>query len=125
MIRVAAPVAYDSRWSIPTARSLLREGNTDLNEYAALLDANRFYAIESIGGRHYSLYPIGASLLALPVVLSLDVAGVALADGKIERATASIIVGLTAVLLYLVARRALGVPGSLLVALIFAFCTAA
>ena len=62
MIRVAAPVAlfavvvathcmgvitsYDSRWSIPTARSLLREGNTDLNEYAALLEANRFYAIE-------------------------------------------------------------------------------
>ncbi len=141
VIRVAAPVAlfglvvvthgmglitsFDSRWSIPTARSLLREGNTDLNEYAALLQANRFYAIETIGGRHYSMYPIGASLLAIPVVLGLDVAGVALADGKIERATASAIVGLTAVLLYLVARHSLGVPGALLVALIFAFCTAA
>ena len=62
--------SYDSLWSIPTARSLLREGNTDLDEYAALLDANRFYAIESIGGRHYSLYPIGPSLVALPVVLA-------------------------------------------------------
>ena len=50
---------------------------------------------------------------------------VALADGKIERVTSSIVVGLTAVLLYLLARRSLRVPGSLLVALIFAFCTAA
>ena len=48
-----------------------------------------------------------------------------LADGKIERVTASIVVALTAVLLYLLARRSLGVTGALLVALIFAFCTAA
>ena len=25
--------SYDSRWSIPTARSILHEGNTDLQEY--------------------------------------------------------------------------------------------
>ena len=71
------------------------------------------------------MYPIGASLVALPVVFALDAAGVVLADGKIERVTASIVVALTAVLLYLLARRSLGVTGSLVVALIFAFCTAA
>ena len=141
MLRAAAPVAlfvlvvathcagvitsYDSVWSIPIARSLLREGNADLDEYPAQLAANRFYAIEVIDGHYYSIYPIGPSLVALPVVFALDAAGVSLADGKIERVTASILVGLTAVLLYLLARRSLGVTGSLLVALVFAFCTAA
>ena len=141
LLRAAAPVAlffvvvvthctgvitsYDSIWSIPVARSLLREGNTDLDEYPAQLAANGFYGTELIGGHYYSIFPIGPSLVALPVVYALDAAGVALADGKIERMTASIVVGLTAVLLYLLARRSLGVPGSLLVALIFAFGTAA
>jgi len=141
LLQAAAPVAlffvvvathcmgvitsYDSVWSIPIARSLLREGNTDLDEYPAQLAANRFYAIELIDGHYYSIFPIGPSLVALPVVYALDAAGVVLADGKIERVTASIVVGLTAVLLYLLARRSLGAPGSLLVALIFAFCTAA
>jgi len=31
--------SFDWCWSIPTARSFLREGNTDLDEYAALLEA--------------------------------------------------------------------------------------
>ena len=141
LARAAAPVAlfllvvathcagvitsYDSVWSIPMARSLLREGNTDLDEYPRLLAANRLYAIEVIDGHYYSIYPIGASLVALPVVWALDAAGVVLADGKIERTTAAIVVALAAVLLYLLARGSLGVAGALLVALIFAFCTAA
>ena len=141
MARVAIPVAvflivfathvlgivtsFDSRWSIPTARSLLREGNTDLDEYAALLEANQYYAIERIDGHFYASFPIGASLLAVPVVLALDITGARAGDGKIEKVTASLIVGLTAVLLYLIARRRLDVAGALLLTFVFAFCTAA
>ena len=117
--------SYDSRWSIPIARSLLSEGNTDLDEYAALLEAKGFYAIESINGHYYSIYPIGVSLLAVPVVYVLDAAGTTLKNGEIEMLTASLIVGVTAALLYLLARRSLDVTGSLLLTFIFAFCTAA
>ena len=117
--------SYDSVWSIPVARSLLREGNIDLDEYPTLLAARRFYAVEFIGGHYYSIYPIGVSLVALPVVAALDAARLALADGKMERTTAAIVIGLTAALLYAIARRSLSVPGALLVALIFSFGTAA
>ena len=117
--------SFDSRWSIPTARSLLREGNTDLDEYPALLAANHDYAIERIGGRSYSIYPIGASLLAAPVVYVLDAAGAKLKDGKTEKLIACLITGLTAAVLYLVARRSLGVKGALVLTFVFAFCTAA
>src|SRR4029450_2791714 len=98
MLRAAAPVAlflvvvathctgvitsYDSIWSIPIARSLLREGNTDLDEYPAQLAANRFYGIELIGGHYYSIFPIGPSLVALPVVYALDAAGAGGARGR-------------------------------------------
>ena len=98
--------SVDSRWSIPIARSLLREGNIDLDEYTTLLEANRFYAIESINGHYYSIFPIGVSLLAVPVVYTIDAAGVTLSDKKTERLVASLIVALTATLLYLIAPRA-------------------
>ena len=88
--------SFDSIWSIPIARSLLREGNIDLDEYTALLEANRFYAIESINGHYYSVFPIGVSLLAVPVVYAIDAAGVTLSNKKTERLVASLIVALTA-----------------------------
>ena len=118
-------ISFDSRWSIPAARSLLRQGNTDLDEYPRLLEANGFYAIERIDGHFYSVYPIGASLLATPVVWAVDTLGVRVADGKIEKLTASLIVALTSFLLYLVARRSLDVAGALLTTFVFAFCTGA
>lgn len=117
--------SYDSRWSIPTARSLLYERNTDLNEYQSLLEKNQFFAIEVFDGRFYSTFPIGASLLAVPVVGVVDALGLNLRDGKIEKAVASLAIALTTMLLFLIARRSLDVREALLVALVFAFCTAA
>jgi hypothetical protein len=117
--------SYDSIWSIPTARSLLREGNANLDEYRAALESRRFYAIEWIDGHAYSMFPIGASLLALPAVAIVDAVGVRARDSAVEHAVAAIIVALAAVFVYLLGRRSLDVAGALLLAFIFAFCTAA
>ena len=118
---------YDSRWSIPTARSILREGNTDVEEYRARLAADPAsgYALETIDGRHYAASPIGVSLLALPVVFVLDAAGAHMPDGKTEKLVASLVMALTAMVLYLIARRALSIPRALLLTFVFAFCTPA
>ena len=44
--------SYDSRWSIPTARSIVREGNADLEEYRARAEADpgSLYALDTVGG---------------------------------------------------------------------------
>jgi hypothetical protein len=117
--------SFDSRWSIPTARSLLYQRNADLDEYADLLRANDFYAIERINGHFYSSFPVGASLIAMPVVLVADTLRIRAGDGTIEKFTASLVTALTAVLVYLLARQSLDVAGALFITFIFAFCTAA
>jgi len=60
----------DSRWSIHTASSILREGNADLNEFDAVenFDARHYPNVEKVGNRYYTKYPPGASLAALPFV---------------------------------------------------------
>jgi hypothetical protein len=119
--------SYDSRWSIPTARSILHEGNADLDEYRARLEADpgSRYAVDLIRGRYYALSPIGVSLLALPVVFVIDATGSRVPDGKTEKLVASLVMALTALVIYGIARRALSVPRALLLTFVFAFCTPA
>jgi hypothetical protein len=119
--------SYDSRWSIPTARSILHEGNADLDEYRARWEADpgSRYAVELVHGRYYAGSPLGVSLLALPVVLVIDVTGAHVPDGKTEKLVASLVMALTALVLYGIARRALDVPRALLLTFVFAFCTPA
>lgn len=119
--------SYDSRWSIPTARSILHEGNTDLDEYRARFEADPGgrYAVDLIRGRYYALSPIGVSLLALPVVLVIDATGARVPDGKTEKLVASLVTALTALVIYGIARRTLGVPRAVLLTFVFAFCTPA
>jgi len=101
--------SFDSVWSIPIARSILYERNVDLDEYAALLTKHHYYAIESIAGHVYSIFPVGASLVALLVVALLDTAGIRPHDNKTEKLVASLVVALTTVLLYSLARGPLDV----------------
>ncbi len=86
LYHATSPVAQqgDSRWTVYTAISLLREGNLDLNEYPRQIEASGFYAIECVtgnqrrypiqslaecpGGRLYHFYPVSISLLALPLI---------------------------------------------------------
>lgn len=145
----------DSRWSIPTATSLLDEHNFDLDEYAPLLKERGFYFAEHVGDHYYTVSPFGASILAAPLVFVLrPVAraaslrwpslwnalrsaqrerGCPPARGEpvielhswTEQIAASAIVGLTALLLYAIARMELSVPHAIAIALIFAFGTSA
>ena len=64
----------DSAWAIHTAMSLVQQGNTDLDEYRDLIarTPDLDYTIESVNGHLYTPYPLGASLLAVPVVFVID-----------------------------------------------------
>ncbi|MBS1826102.1 MAG: hypothetical protein JST93_12340 [Acidobacteria bacterium] len=86
LYHATSPVSQqgDSRWTVFTAMSLLREGNVDLNEYGKEIEASGFYAIECVTGRErrypihslaecpngrlYNFYPISISLLATPFI---------------------------------------------------------
>ena len=145
----------DSRWSIPTAVSLLDQGNFDLDEYLPVLEARGFYFTEQVNGHYYTVYPIGASILAAPAVAvlrpmfraafrvwpSLRAAmeraqhdrGCPPAAGEpvvslhswTEQIVASGIVAATTVVVYAIARTELGVAGAAAMALVFAFGTSA
>ncbi len=129
---------WDSRWSLPTALSIVQEGNTDLVEYEPLVEHFDGYGIEWIDGKPYNLFPLGASLWAVPLVAVLD-AGMRLTEGRsyrteleegrisdIEELAASLAVAWTAVLIFLCGRRlGLSRPRSLALALLLAFATPA
>jgi hypothetical protein len=61
----------DSVWSIPIALSVLHEGNLDLDEYREGTQALP-HGIEAVGGKVYSTFPIGNSLVAVPFVAAAD-----------------------------------------------------
>jgi hypothetical protein len=64
--------SFDSKWSIPTALSIIKEGNTDLDEYKEMLEKSNYDAIERIDGHYYTLYPIGVSIIAIPFVYAIE-----------------------------------------------------
>jgi hypothetical protein len=142
---------FDSGWTVPVAVSLLREGNADLDEYAATF-ALHPHGLYGQGIHTYNYYPLGPSLVALPFVAigegwcsateRLGAAqwhpvrrwragydGVGLIEPSfwdtLELLAASFCVALAAALLYLIARRSLSPPRALTVALVFALCTSA
>src|SRR5438477_4077061 len=96
---------FDSRWTIPVALSILHEGNTNLDEYLALLERDRFYAIECIlpggarvfpvksaadcpGGHFYNFYPVAVPALVTPAVFALE-KGIAIAHPLLPRVAAN------------------------------------
>lgn len=126
----------DSAWYIPSAISVLRESDTDLDEYERLITSGD-YKIETIRGHLYTIFPVGP--ISLPFVWALDsIAGllgidiheVLLAGGLdtalIEEVIASFLVAACALVLFETARAAgqphwVGAVG----ALVFAFGTSA
>lgn len=145
-------LSYDSIWSIHTARSILSEGDTDLDEYAPQLEAEGFRDLLILDGHSYTIFPVGASVLALPFVAAADLAfehvlplfpsvesrirnmtvdelgelnSISVHKG-VELLTASCIVALTAVFLLLIGLRLLSSPrAALLLVFVFAFCSPA
>ncbi len=128
----------DSRWTIPVAMSIIKEGNIDLDEYQANPDMHTWwYLHEDINGHLYNRTPLGASIIAVPFVFLLDwflkicsqfdLAKYLLGNSpvRIEVFVVSSILALTAVMLYLfiknISARKKATP--LIIVFIFAFCT--
>lgn len=55
----------------PTSLSVLHDGDLELSELGAEIDP-RFYGVVYLDGRPYNRYPVGASLLVLPIVWVAD-----------------------------------------------------
>jgi hypothetical protein len=145
----------DSMWSIPTAVSLVDHGDPDLDEYLPLLQSRQFHYSIEIASHRYTIYPLGASIVAMPGVVLLrplaaavmrffpglwtDLVNITNARGCpavpgepivalhswSEHLVASAIVALTAVVMYLIAAGDLPIPAAVATALIFAFGTSA
>lgn len=140
------PNLGDSIWSIHVAMSIVKNGDTDLDEYAGLLEKYNHYAVKDSNGHTYYYFPVGTSVLAVPFVLSIDKASELIFQedlnsflspdlspaqfeyrlAKLQMFVASFYVALTAALVFLIGelffkRRFY----SLLLAFIFAFCTSA
>lgn len=65
-----SPVAHspDSRWVLPTAVSLLTEGDIGLNEYRAVIKARGTYGLRRKKGEYVNFFPVGPALIATPFV---------------------------------------------------------
>jgi len=128
----------DSRWTIPTAFSILKEHTSSLDQYHDQLLWSQYYAIDSVNHHYYSKFPIGTTLIALPFVyvidkfskrvLRMDIYQKEIEDPYtgIELLIASFLVALTAVFIFLIAKLILkSYFLSVLITFIFAFCTSA
>jgi len=126
----------DDKWSVHVAASILHEGDTDLDEYRDLMPEND-YTLEQVGGHVYTVYPIGASLLAVPFVAGCEGLYRALTDqdiasylrtygaGNLERLIASSLAALSIALLYLILRRHLPLWSALALSLGYGLATSA
>lgn len=138
--------AWDSRWTIHTAYSLIYERNLDLDEYSNVIKQKENYGIWKTSEHVYNYFPIGVSIIALPFVFAgeyvfelllfikpdlkgqLEQRGFTLINVTnyyyvIEYFIASVIVSLCAGLCFLIARRFIGLRHALVLTFAFAFCT--
>jgi hypothetical protein len=140
----------DSRWSLYAAHSLIHEGNLELSEFESDITKAKGYCIHRVHGRPYNLFPPIPSLVAVPFVLlverypafaelllpgigslekgkedSGEMPGFLSHRGGIERAAASAITALTAVLILVLARGSLGFVSAIGISLLFSFGTSA
>lgn len=125
----------DTQWYLPTALSIVRERNLDLDEYADVVVPPWDGAIDRVGGHLYNIFPIGVPVLLAPPMLAVDcffthALSIDLQDylkretsGRSQVWTASAISATSCVIMYLMARRMLDCSKSLLLACIFGFCT--
>lgn len=126
---------YDSTWVIPTALSIIRDGDVALDEYRPMMGQDPGWTIQIIRGHPRTIFPLGVSWIALPFVWAMDKGSAMLWERDLqaeilrtntriyERFIASAFVALTASIIYLMGRCFLNDKYALLLALIFAFCT--
>jgi len=125
LIYIRSPVmtSSDSRWSVPTAKSLTKEGNTNLDEYRAFISQDD-YRIEQREGHLYTIFPIGSSLLAAPIAMITNENVIDESYMDVERLVASLLIAVSSLFIYFISLSALeNQKYALLMAIIFAFCT--
>ena len=139
----------DSRWTVPAALSLLREGNLDVDEYLGGLEPASEPTLEQARGRYHSIFPVGAVLMAAPFLGAGELAlGVAVrvlpglepwlrarlpAAGRplslldfywrAEQMVAALFMASAAGIMFLTARHHLPLAGACLIGIVFALCT--
>jgi hypothetical protein len=128
--------SFDSGWTVPLAYSILEEGNTDLDEFEAIVPTDD-YRVITVDGHLRSYYPVGPALVVLPPVAILKYLGRkaygirlekqhnTVSHSRIERLLGSLVVIASTLLLYRLARRRLGIGMAMLLAAAFAFSTSA
>jgi len=125
LVHISSPVmtSLDSRWSLPTAKSLIKEGNADLDEYRSII-APDDYRIEERNGHLYSIFPIGPSILATPVVLISNEEVIDRFYMDIERLVSSLLIAIASLFVYFIFLEELrNQKTALLGVFVFAFCT--
>lgn len=129
----------DSMWTVPTSMSILKQGNTDLDEYRPLISRtpDGSYLIQNINGHLYANYPPTIALLVAPVVwaaeqfarvaYSIDLATYVqnVVPQMLELLIASLFAALTVLLVFRMARVYLAPAPALALTFIFAFGSAA
>lgn len=137
LIYVASPIisSGDSHFVIPTALSIIRHGDANIDEYSRQF-SEAPWAIWKDHGHAWNAYPSGVPFLVVPFVWAVDkigsVFGMDLEASAIERSPmflelilASLITAATAALLFYYFRGRLSVSRSLLLAGLFALGTSA
>jgi len=61
----------DSIWAAHTSVSIIKEGNTNLDEYSGELARSQYGALDNINGHYYTIFPIGTSILSVPVIFPI------------------------------------------------------
>jgi hypothetical protein len=129
-------MAFDSALYLHTSMSIVRQGNTNLDEYQDIV-SKQWWWPDKIDGHIYGIAPLGPALLGVPFVFATDKLSGLLGLGdfnqyleqnipeNLQSFIACLIVALTTVLLYQIARLYLDKRRSLLVVFVFAFCTSA
>jgi hypothetical protein len=134
--------SYDSRWTIPTAVSLERHGDLNLDEYRPAIARVNDYGTRVVDGHIYDYFPWGTAVLVTPLVFVIDhvarLAGIDLEhDAVVQRATgreqqtlrllehaiASLIGAITAGLMFLLARERLRRKQAFILTFTFVFAT--
>lgn len=74
IVHAASPIHQtgDSTFAIPTANSIIRTGNVDVDEYRDLAAFSDPQTLLRQGDHLYNAFPLGTSLLAVPCVLVAD-----------------------------------------------------
>jgi hypothetical protein len=117
----------DPLLTVPTSMSMLRDGDLELSEFVAEVNP-KFHGLLFLDGRPYNRYPIGASLLVLPLVW---LAGDGPPDATpmawamvVAASCAKVVAALSVALLFLVLAEVSGRIGVAFgLALVFAFAT--